>query len=82
MNSLEGKVTCRLFTVPIFFVRLFRYTASYRHGHLDFQMYRGGRGQASEIIVLGEAGGGVGEGKRKIEKYFSHFFPNRPRPPK
>ena len=32
----------RLFTVPYFFVRSFRYTASYRHGFLDFQMYRGG----------------------------------------
>ena len=32
----------RLFTVPYFFVRSFRYTASYRHVYLDFQMYRGG----------------------------------------
>ena len=32
----------RLFTVPYFFVRSFRYTASYRHGFVDFQMYRGG----------------------------------------
>ena len=32
----------RLFTVPYFFARSFRYTASYRHGYLDFQMYRGG----------------------------------------
>jgi len=32
----------RLFTVPCFFARSFRYTASYRHGYLDFQMYRGG----------------------------------------
>ena len=32
----------RLFTVPFFFVWSFRYTASYRHGYLDFQMYRGG----------------------------------------
>ena len=32
----------RLFTVPYFFVRSFRYTASYRHEYLDFQMYRGG----------------------------------------
>ena len=32
----------RLFTVPYFFVRSFRYTASYRHGYLDFQVYRGG----------------------------------------
>ena len=32
----------RLFTVPYFFVRSFRHTASYRHGYLDFQMYRGG----------------------------------------
>ena len=31
----------RLFTVPFFFVWSFRYTASYRHGYLDFQMYRG-----------------------------------------
>ena len=32
----------RLLTVPYFFARSFRYTASYRHGYLDFQMYRGG----------------------------------------
>ena len=32
----------RLFTVPYFSVRSFRYTASYRHGYLEFQMYRGG----------------------------------------
>ena len=32
----------RLFTVPYFFVRSFRYAASYRHGYLNFQMYRGG----------------------------------------
>ena len=32
----------RLFAVPYFFVRSFRYTTSYRHGYLDFQMYRGG----------------------------------------
>ena len=33
----------RLFTVPYFFVRSFRYTASsYRNGYLDFKMYRGG----------------------------------------
>ena len=31
-----------LFTVPNFFVRSFRYTASYHHGYLNFQMYRGG----------------------------------------
>ena len=27
---------------PIFFVRSFRYTASYRHSYLVIQMYRGG----------------------------------------
>ena len=32
----------RLFTVAYFFVRSFRYTASYRHSYLVFQMYRGG----------------------------------------
>ena len=32
----------RLFTVPYFFVRSFRYTASYRHSYLVFQMYLGG----------------------------------------
>ena len=32
----------RLFTIPYFFVRSFRYTASYRLGFLDFQMYREG----------------------------------------
>ena len=31
-----------MFTVAYFFVRSFRYTASYGHGYLDFQMYRGG----------------------------------------
>ena len=36
------KMGRRLFTVPYFFVRSLRYTASYRHGYLDFQMYRGG----------------------------------------
>ena len=42
-NVLNVLVRSRLFTVPYFFVRSFRYTASYRHGYLDFQMYRGGR---------------------------------------
>ena len=32
-------VVSRLFTVPYFFVRSFRNTASYRHGYLDCQMY-------------------------------------------
>ena len=46
MKCPETQVPCRasthrLFTVPYFFVRSFRYTASYRHGYLDFQMYRG-----------------------------------------
>ena len=31
-----------VFTVRYFFVRSFRYTASYRHSYLVFQMYRGG----------------------------------------
>ena len=36
--------TSRLFTVPYFFVRSFRYTASYGHSYLVIQMYReGGR---------------------------------------
>ena len=36
--------TTRLFTVPYFFVRSFRYTASYRHSYLVIQMYKeGGR---------------------------------------
>ena len=59
----------RLFTVPYFFVRSFRYTASYRHGYLDFHMYR-----ALGIIARG------GGGARKIEKKFSRFLPNRPHP--
>ena len=46
----------RLFTVPYFFVRSFRYIAPYRHGHLDFQMYQGGRRRASGIIALGGGG--------------------------
>ena len=36
------KSVYRLFTVPCFFAKSFRYTASYRHGYRDFQMYRGG----------------------------------------
>ena len=32
----------RLFTVPYFFVRSLRYSASFNDGHLGFQMYRGG----------------------------------------
>ena len=47
----------RLFTVPYFFVRSFRYIASYRHGHLDFQMYGGSRRRASRIIARGGGGG-------------------------
>ena len=31
----------RLFAVPYFFVRSFRYTTSYRHGYLDFQITEG-----------------------------------------
>ena len=38
----ENIETSGLSTVPYFFVRSFRYTASYRHGYLDFRMYRGG----------------------------------------
>ena len=39
----ESLPNFRLFTVPYFFVRSFRYTASsYRNGYLDFKMYRGG----------------------------------------
>ena len=34
--------TSRLFKVPYFLVRSFRYTASYRHSYLVIQMYRGG----------------------------------------
>ena len=41
LETLVG-VLSRLFSVPYFFLRSFRYTASYRHGYLDFQMYRGG----------------------------------------
>ena len=46
-NGVEKKMNIRawfsrLFTVPYFFVRSFRYTASYHHGYLGFQMYRGG----------------------------------------
>ena len=32
----------RLFTVPYFFVRSLRYSASFNDSHLGFQMYRGG----------------------------------------
>ena len=40
LNILHN--TSRLFTVPYFFFRSFRYTASYRHSYLVIQMYRGG----------------------------------------
>ena len=44
----------RLFTVPYFFVRSFRYTAPYRHGYLDFPMYReGGRRGLNRPRALG-----------------------------
>ena len=60
----------RLFTVPYFFVRSFRFTASYRHGYLDFKCTKGaGVGEYSS--------GGRGWGR---EKYFSRFLPNRSRP--
>ena len=36
-REFRDAVRLRLFTVPYFFVRSFRYTVSYRHG-----MYRGG----------------------------------------
>ena len=59
--SKDGKLArARLFTVPYFFERSFRYTASYRQGFLDFQKLP--RGRASGIIARG--GGG---GARKIE---------------
>ena len=38
-TTLKYPWVFRLFTVPYFFVRSFRYAASYRHGYLDFQMY-------------------------------------------
>ena len=41
LTSKPCLVYVRLFTVPNVFVRSFRYTASYRHGYLDFQMCRG-----------------------------------------
>ena len=49
----------RLFTVAYFFVRSFRYTTSYGHDYLDFQMYRGGelrvqvRVQVSVSVLVG-----------------------------
>ena len=43
VSSNNNVASVGLFTVPYFFVRSFRYTASYRHGYLDFQVYRGGR---------------------------------------
>ena len=42
--------TSRLFTVPYFFVRSFRYTASYRHSYLVIQMYKeGGRPELQPV---------------------------------
>ena len=61
--SKDGKLArARLFTVPYFFERSFRYTASYPQGFLDFQNLP--RGRASGIIARGGGGGG---GARKIE---------------
>ena len=55
--SKDGKLArARLFTVPYFFERSFRYTASNRHGFLDFQNLP--RGRASGIIARGGRGGG------------------------
>ena len=60
--SKDGKLArARLFTVPYFFERSFRYTASYPQGFLDFQNLP--RGRASGIIARGGGGGGA----RKIE---------------
>ena len=74
IKNLLSQSNLRLFTVPYFLVRSFRYTASYRHGYLDFGMYRGGghRGYSS--------GGWGGGGESKKNRYFSCFLPNRPRP--
>ena len=67
-------ISARLFTVPYFFVRSFRYTTSYRHGYLGFQMYLGGgRGDYSSRRR------GRGE-KNRGSLYFCRFLPNRPRP--
>ena len=67
------KLFGRLFTVPYFFVRSFRYTcsASYRQWRPSW-FSNEPRGRASRLIAL--VGGGEGE------KYFSRFLPNRPRP--
>ena len=52
--SLKQREFARLFTVPYFFVRSFRYTAPYRHGYLDFPMYReGGRRGLNRPRALG-----------------------------
>ena len=60
----------RLFTVPYFFVRQFRYTASFRHGYLDFQMYRGGGSWGLQPQGVGGS----------FDTHVSRFLPNRPRP--
>ena len=57
----------RLFTVPYFFVRSFRYTASYRHGYLDFQMYRAGGRRGWQLL------GGGGEGRENRPRPLSSF---------
>ena len=41
----------RLFTVPYFFVRSFRYTASYHHEYLDFQIYVLASSQTTPALV-------------------------------
>ena len=67
----EDYVVSRLFTVPYFFVRSFRYTASsYRNGYLDFKMYRGGGRRG---LWLGGEGG-------KGEKNFLAFSQTAPAP--
>ena len=54
LDSHQRANHARLFTVPYFFVRSFRYTAPYRHGYLDFPKYReGGRRGLNRPRALG-----------------------------
>ena len=55
----------RLITVPNFFVRSLRYTASYRHGYLDL----------IEGTGVGDYSSSGGRGREKYN--FSRFLPNR-----
>ena len=52
LRNVKSPLLIRLYTVPYFFVRSLRYTASYRHGYLDFKMYI--TKLASNVFIVGD----------------------------